>query len=242
MGKLDGKVCLVTGASQGIGRAIAIGLAREGAKVALAARNVEKLKQVQKQIVNGGSQAEAIPTDLREETQIERLFAQTLDSLKRLDILVNNAGVVINAPIDEMPTESWDDTIATNLRAAFLCTREAFRIMKRQGGGRIINIGSISAQRVRPNSVAYSCAKFGIVGLTHATALEGRSFGISCGCLHPGNTLSELRSSSRPEDLEPMMSVDELAAAVVYMASQPPHINVLEMIQLPVGQLYVGRG
>ncbi len=110
--------------------------------------------------------------------------------------------------------------------------------MKEQGGGRIINIGSISAQRVRPNSAPYSSSKFGLVGLTHCTALDGQEFGITCGCLHPGNTLVERRT----EDTEPMMSLEELAAAAVFMACQPPHVNVFELIQLPRDQVYVGRG
>lgn len=110
--------------------------------------------------------------------------------------------------------------------------------MKEQGGGRISNIGSISAQRVRPNSAPYSSSKFGLVGLTHCTALDGREFGITCGCLHPGNTLSE----RRVEDTEPMISLKELASAAVFMACQPPHLNVFELILLPRDQVYVGRG
>ena len=114
--------------------------------------------------------------------------------------------------------------------------------MKKQGGGRIINIGSVSGQRVRPNSAAYSSTKFGIVGLTHVTALEGREYGITCGCLHPGNTLSKSPTDTSTPDTEPMMTVEELSQAAVYMACQPPHINVLELIQLPRDQLYIGRG
>ena len=133
--------------------------------------------------------------------------------------------------------------MAVNLRGPFLCTRAAFRIMKEQGGGRIINIGSISAQRVRPNSAPYSTSKFGITGLTHATALDGRDYGIVCSCLHPGNTLVERREESdAPTDDEPMMTVDELAQAAATMATLPLHVNMLEAIVLPVGQLYVGRG
>jgi len=116
-------------------------------------------------------------------------------------------------------------------------------IMKKQGGGRIINIGSISAQRVRPNSAAYSSSKHGLWGLTQVTALEGRDFGISCGCLHPGNVLIERRrDTGRKEDEEPMMTVEELAETALVMATLPAHMNMLEAIVLPVGQLYVGRG
>src|SRR5262249_44710617 len=161
----------------------------------------------------------------------------------RLDILVNNAGAFDGGPIDELSIAAWDKVMAVNLRAPFLCTREAMRIMKRQRSGRIINIGSISAQRVRPNSAPYSASKHGLWALTQGTALEGRDFGISGGCLHPGNTLVERRvGSDKESDQEPMMTVDELAQAAVLMATMPAHVNFLEAIVLPVGQLYVGRG
>lgn len=241
MGKLDGKVALVTGSSRGIGKAIAIGLAREGARLILASRNSADLKKTEKSIMDLGGIAEAIPTDLAFEDQIDALFKRILDHFGRLDILVNNAGVFDSGPIDEMSTEKWDHVVAVNLRAPFLCTRAAFRIMKSQGGGRIINIGSISAQRVRPDNAAYSSTKFGLVGLTHTTALEGRRYGISCGCLHPGNTRHDYPGSPEWEK-EPKMSQEETAATAVYMACQPPHVNILEIVQLPNDQFYVGRG
>ncbi len=243
MGRLDSKVALVTGASRGIGRGIAVGLANEGAKLVLAARDTKGLKETEAKVVAQGSEALVVPTDVTSEEEIVKLFAKTMERLNRLDILVNNAGAFDSGPIDQLSTEAWDRVVAVNLRAPFLCTRAAFRIMKKQGGGRIINIGSISGQRVRPNSAPYSSTKFGIVGLTHVTALEGREYGITCGCLHPGNTLSERRAdTSKAQGTEPMMTVEELSQAVVYMACQPPHINVLELIQLPRDQLYIGRG
>jgi NAD(P)-dependent dehydrogenase (short-subunit alcohol dehydrogenase family) len=174
------------------------------------------------------------------EQAIDALFGKTMQRFGRLDVLVNNAGVFGAAPIDEMSTETWDRLIATDLRAPFLCTRAAFRIMKKQGGGRIVNIGSISAQRVRPNNAAYSAAKFGLVGLTHTTALEGRKYGINCGVLHPGEVLHEGRPAEMQK--EPYMTTDEIAAGAVFMACQPPNVNVLELIQLNPQQLYVGRG
>jgi NAD(P)-dependent dehydrogenase (short-subunit alcohol dehydrogenase family) len=132
--------------------------------------------------------------------------------------------------------------IAVNLRAPFLCTRAAMRAMKAQGGGRIINIGSISAQRVRHGSAPYSASKHGLWGLTQVTALEGRDHGITCGCLHPGNIQVERRLTDREEDAEPMMTVDEIAEVAVLMAVLPPHVEMLEAIVLPSQQLYVGRG
>jgi NAD(P)-dependent dehydrogenase (short-subunit alcohol dehydrogenase family) len=240
MGALEGKVALVTGSAIGIGKAIAIGLAQQGANLVLADKDVRGMNTTAKAIHELGVRVEAVPTDVTIEQQIESLFAITLEHFGQLDILVNNAGVFSGAPLEQMTTESWDRVMAVNLRAPFLCTRAAFRIMKGQGGGRIINIGSASAQRVRPNNAAYSAAKFGLVGLTHTTALEGRQYGINCGCLHPGETLHEGHPSERQK--EPAMSREEVAATAVYMACQPPHVNILELIQLPREQLYLGRG
>jgi NAD(P)-dependent dehydrogenase (short-subunit alcohol dehydrogenase family) len=184
-----------------------------------------------------------VVADVTEETQVRDVFAKTIERFGRLDILVNNAGAFDGGPIDELSLETWDKVMAVNLRGPFLCTREAFRIMKKQGGGRIINIGSIAAQRVRPGSAPYSASKHGLWGLTQATALEGRDFGITCGCLHPGNVAVERRQQSgKTEDDEPMMSVAELSQTAVLMATLPPHVNMLEAIVLPVGQMYIGRG
>ncbi|MBW3600978.1 MAG: SDR family oxidoreductase, partial [Planctomycetes bacterium] len=146
-------------------------------------------------------------------------------------------------PLDELPAEVWDQVLSVNLRAPFLCTRAALRIMRRQRSGRIINIGSISAQRVRPNFAAYSASKHGLWGLTQSTALEGREYGVTCCCLHPGNVHVERRAAAdKLEDQEPMMTVEEIAEVAVLMATLPPHVEMLEAIVLPRDQLYVGRG
>jgi NAD(P)-dependent dehydrogenase (short-subunit alcohol dehydrogenase family) len=145
-------------------------------------------------------------------------------------------------PLDELSLEAWEHVMAVNLRGPFLCTRAAFRMMKPRRAGRIINIGSISAQRVRPGSAPYSTSKHGLWGLTQVTALEGRAFGITCCCLHPGNVRVERRHTDREEDAEPMMQGDELAQVAVLMAALPPHVEMLEAIVLPRDQLYVGRG
>jgi NAD(P)-dependent dehydrogenase (short-subunit alcohol dehydrogenase family) len=243
MGQLQGKIALVTGSSRSIGKAIAIAFAKEGATLVLAARDVDRLNATAKEIKALGGNVEVVPTDVKDETQIDNLFKKTIARFSRLDILVNNSGVFHAAPIDTVPTEDWDNVIATNLRAPFLCTRAAFGIMKKQGGGRIINIGSISASRVRACNVAYSCAKFGLVGLTQTTALEGREFNITCGVLHPGNTERDIRPAEGTGwTAEPYLSQEEIASAAVFMASQPPHVNVLEVISLHKDQLYLGRG
>ena len=241
MKPLEGKVALVTGASRGIGRAISIGMAQQGANLVLAARTAPDLEATRNTILQYGVMAEAVPTDVTKEAQILVLFQKTLERFGSLDILVNNAGVFVDQPIDQMSTETWDWVINIELRAAFICTREAMRIMKKQGGGRIINIGSLSAQRVRPFTAPYNSAKFGLVGLTHTTALEGREFGITCGCLHPGITGEQERDGS-PRNPKFMMSFEQTANTAVYMACQPPDINILELIQLPREQPYLDRG
>jgi NAD(P)-dependent dehydrogenase (short-subunit alcohol dehydrogenase family) len=242
MGKLDHKVALITGGGRGLGRGIARGLAREGARLILAARQVDELRSAEDELLRLGALVLTVPTDVTDEAQVESLFGRAIERFGRLDVLVNNAGAFDGGPLDELSIEAWDKVIAVNLRAPFLCTRAAMRIMKRQGVGRIINIGSISAQRVRPGSAAYSASKHGLWGLTQVTALEGREHGITCGCLHPGNILVERRHTSRTEDTEPMMSVDEIAEVAVLMTTLPPHIEMLEAIVLPREQPYVGRG
>jgi NAD(P)-dependent dehydrogenase (short-subunit alcohol dehydrogenase family) len=242
MKKLEGKIALVTGASQGIGFGIAQSLAAEGASLVLTARNIERLNQNAEALTKAGTNVLAIPADVTDESQVQEVFQQTRERFGRLDILVNNAGIFDGGPVDELSVETWDRVMATNLRGPFLCTREAIRMMKEQRGGRIINIGSISAQRVRPNSAAYSTSKHGLWGLTQVTALEGREFGITCGCLHPGNVDVETLADARRVSGEPVMSARDIAQAAVLMATLPPHVNMLEAIVLPVDQLYIGRG
>lgn len=240
MAKLNGRVALITGANKGIGRAIARAFAAEGASLALLARGAAALEQAAAEL---GANALAIAADVTREDDVRAAFARAVERFGTIDILVNNAGAFDGGPLDELSAEAWDHVIAVNLRGPFLCTREALRLMKPRRAGRIINVGSISAQRVRPGSAAYSASKHGLWGLTQVTALEGREYGVACGCLHPGNVEVERRQKSgKPEDDEPMMSPDELARAAVLMATLPPDVNLLEAIVLPVGQLYVGRG
>lgn len=243
MGQLDGKVAIVTGGNRGIGKGIARGLAAEGASLTIAARNAELLEETANELRANGTKVLAVPTDVTDEAQIKALFEKSMSEYGRLDILVNNAGAFNAGPIDELSTEDWDWVVGVNLRAPFLCTREAFGIMKAQGeGGRIINVGSISSHRVRPRTAPYSATKFGIWGLTQVTALEGRPHRITASCLKPGNTYVERHQNSSQAPTEPMMDVDDIAQAAVLMATLPPNINMLDATVLPVGQLYVGRG
>ncbi len=244
MPQLADKAAIVTGGSKGIGKAIARAFLDAGAEVLIAARNENDLHAATSELAVTGGRIESIQADVSREADVKRLFARAAGLFGRVDILVNNAGFGASVPLREMETEVWEAVIATNLTGTFLCTREALKLMVPRRSGRIINIGSISAQRVRPNSAPYSASKFGLVGLTHSTALEGRDYGISCGILHPGNVRVERRTrGDRPRDLvEPMMEPAELAQAALAMASLPAHVNMLETTVLPVGQLFIGRG
>jgi NAD(P)-dependent dehydrogenase (short-subunit alcohol dehydrogenase family) len=251
MKQLSGKVAVVTGASRGIGKAIAIALAEAGADVVVAARDAKALEALSQKLSALGVKVAAVPTDVTQESQIVNLFSKTVEKFGRVDVLVNNAGVFGGSPLESMTTDAWDKVIATDLRAPFICTREAFKIMKKQGGGRIINVASISAFRVRPNNAPYSAAKSGLIGLTETTALEGRSLGINCSCIYPGEVEHEpnpnMPMQAPPPNMAnmpkmPAMTTAECAAAVVFMASQPPHVNVLSLVILPREQPYLARG
>jgi NAD(P)-dependent dehydrogenase (short-subunit alcohol dehydrogenase family) len=240
VGRLEGKVVLVTGGGRGIGKGIARGMVAEGASVAIASRQSQTLEQTAAELSEGGAGVLAVPADVTDEAQVERLFGAVMERFGRLDVLVNNAGAFEGGPLDELSLADWSHVIAVNLTGPFLCTRAAFRIMKPQGGGRIINVSSISAQRVRPNSAPYSASKHGVWGLTQVTALEGRDHNIAASCLYPGNTRVE--RSSATTDAEANMGVDDLAQAAVWMALLPPHVTMLEATVLPIKQPFIGRG
>lgn len=243
MPQLSDRVCVITGANQGIGKGIARLFAQEGARLALCARNLQKLRAAEDELSAAGAEVLADAVDVADESQVNRFFDAVLARYGRIDVLVNNAGAFDGGRVDQLPLAAWNTVIGACLTGAFLCTRRAFAQMQTQGGGRIINIGSISAQRPRENSAAYSAAKFGVWGLTQATALDGRPFGIVCSCLHPGNVLVERRQESGlKSDDEPMMSVETIARVALTMVTLPADVNLLEAIVLPVGQAYLGRG
>lgn len=241
MPQLDGKIIMITGASTGIGRSIARVFAAEGATLVVAARNRNKLESAAQKLRALGAIILAVPTDVTKEDEVLALFEHTIKEFGRLDVLINNAGIFDGAPLDELPLGTWQKVIEVNLTGAFLCTREAMKIMKRQLAGRIINIGSISAQMPKINSAPYVTAKHGLVGLTKATALEGRAFGVAASCLHPGNVMTESDVETVPPE-EPMMAGDDVAALALTMVSLPPNVNMLEAIILPITQPYLGRG
>ena len=243
MKQLAHKVAIVTGGGSGIGKGIARAFANEACSVVIASRNAARLRAAADDLGQSGSQILVVPADVTDEAQVKALFRQTMERFGHLDILVNSSGAFDGGPIDQISLEAWDNVIGANLTGPFLCTREAFSIMKKAGGGRIINIGSISAQRTRENMAPYTASKFGIWGLTQATALEGRPYGIAASCLHPGNTAVERRiGSGRESDEEPMIPTEEMARVALLMVTLPPEANMLEAIVLPVTQLYIGRG
>ena len=240
---IKNQIALITGASTGIGRSIAEVFAAEGAICILTARNAQKLSELETAINQKGGEAIAIPTDVTDEASVLALFVEINKRYGRLDILINNAGISKGGPIEDMSLSDWQEVIDVNLTGVFLCSREAFKLMKPQKFGRIINIGSVSARMPRTNSAPYTTTKFGLDGLNRSLALDGRPFGISASVIHPGNTYTPIwEGREEVIDKEGGMSADDLAAVVLSMVSLPPEVNMLESIILPVSMPFVGRG
>ena len=243
MTDLSDKVAIITGASRGIGFGIAQALLQAGCRVGICSRGLDGIKDAAKRLNGELGRVVALAVDVSDEADVQRLFDEVTRQLGPPDIVVNNAGAFDGGPVETVPLSAWDNVIGSCLTGTFLCTRAAFAAMKPKGHGRILNIGSISAQRPRENSAPYTAAKFGVQGLTYATALEGRRHGIAVSCLHPGNVMVERRvDSGLRSDDEPMMEVDTIVRAAMTMLTMPDNVNFLEAIVLPNEQLYVGRG
>jgi NAD(P)-dependent dehydrogenase (short-subunit alcohol dehydrogenase family) len=247
------KVAIVTGAGSGIGKAVAVALLKEGYRVALAGRRKDRLEQAVAEAGPAGARALAVPTDVADHQAIQALFARTKEAFGRLDLLFNNAGIgAPGVPLEDLTYAQWKAVVDTNLTGAFLCTQEAFRLMKSQDprGGRIINNGSISAHVPRPNSAPYTSTKHAITGLTRATSLDGRKYDIACGQIDIGNALTDLAArmaSGVPQAngtvaVEPLMDVAHVASAVLYMASLPLDANVQFMTVMATKMPFIGRG
>ncbi len=246
------KVAIVTGAGSGIGRRTALALLREGYSVVMAGRRPEPLEATGSE-AGAGERALAAPTDVSNPDSVRALFDRTKEAFGRLDVLFNNAGVGAPAiPLEELTYEQWKAVVDTNLTGAFLCTQEAFRVMKNQAprGGRIINNGSISAHAPRPDSAPYTATKHAITGLTKSTSLDGRRYDIACGQIDIGNAATEMTEvmnegvsqANGTVAVEPRMAVDDVARAVVYMAGLPLDANVQFMTVMATKMPYVGRG
>jgi NAD(P)-dependent dehydrogenase (short-subunit alcohol dehydrogenase family) len=247
------RIALVTGAGSGIGAAAAHALAGEGWAVVLAGRRRTALEQVAARGRELPGALDPVAADVTDEASVRALFDRTVDRHGRVDLLFNNAGTWSPArELDTVPLSEWNAVVAVNLTGAFLCTREAFRVMRHQQprGGRIINNGSISAHAPRPRSVAYTATKHAITGLTRSTSLDGRAYDIACGQLDIGNAATDMTramaagvpqadGSVRPE---PRMDVADVARAVLYMAGLPLEANVATMTVMATRMPFVGRG
>ncbi len=241
------KVALITGAGSGIGRAVALAFLAEGYQVVLAGRREQALAQVLTAAGQAGRHGLAVGCDVTDAVSVQALFAQARAAFGRLDVLFNNAGIAAPAvPLEEVPVATWNAVVATNLTGAFLCTQEAFRIMKSQSprGGRIINNGSISAHAPRARSAPYTATKHAMTGLTKSTSLDGRDYDIACGQIDIGNARTELadklaKASAAPE---PLMDVEHVAQAVLNMARLPLSANIQFMTIMATNMPYIGRG
>jgi NAD(P)-dependent dehydrogenase (short-subunit alcohol dehydrogenase family) len=248
-----GKVAIVTGAGSGIGRAVALALMKDGYSVALAGRRKDALEATAELGRATNSRALPVPTDVTNPAAVKALFAATKEAFGRLDLLFNNAGSgAPPVPMEDLTYEQWTAVVNVNLTGPFLCTQEAIKLMKSQTprGGRIINNGSISAHAPRPNSSPYTSTKHAITGLTKSTSLDCRKYDIACGQIDIGNAATEMTArmargvlqANGSTEVEPTMDVQNVANAVVYMASLSPDANVQFLTVMATKMPFVGRG
>ena len=247
----DTKTAIVTGAGTGIGRSVALALCHEGYAVTLAGRREAPLQETAD--LAGTATTLVIPTDVTSEDSVQRLFADTIAEFGRVDVVFSNAGMGAPAvPLEDLTIEQWQSVVDVNITGVFLCTREAFRVMKNQTpqGGRIINNGSISAMAPRPLSAPYTATKHAVTGLTKSTALDGRAYNIACGQIDIGNAATEMTQRMETGVLqangttmsEPRMDVEHVAQAVVHMAGLPLESNIPFMTVMATKMPLIGRG
>ncbi len=234
------KSIMITGASSGIGKATALHFLKAGWRVGLMARRVEPLVA----LADGKDGAVVLPGDVSKPDDVAGCFDAFVEKAGHLDVLFNNAGIFMPAaPIDQTPIEDWQRAVDVNLTGMFLCARAAFAQMRKQGEGRIINNGSISAHVPRENAITYTTTKHAITGLTRQLSLDGRDIGICCGQIDIGNAESELVAALKANAPDmPTMSVEDVARSVMHMATLPPEANVLFMTVMANRMPYVGRG
>ncbi len=247
------RVAIVTGGGTGIGKAAALALAREGWAVAISGRRPEPLEATAAEGRASGSRMLVVTADVSDPASVHALFTTTNEAFGRLDLLFNNAGQ-FSPPIalEDLTYEQWRSVVDANLTGAFLCTQEAFKLMKSQQprGGRIINNGSISAHAPRPNSAPYTATKHAVTGLTKSTSLDGRKYDIACGQIDVGNAATDMTERMAQGVLqangsiepEPRVDVEQVARAVLYMASLPLDANVLFLTVMATKMPFVGRG
>ena len=247
------KVAVITGGGTGIGKACALAFIKDGYRVAITGRRPEPLSDTVKEAGVDGSRIIGVPTDVGNPEAVKALFAKVKSAFGRVDVLFNNAGQ--NAPgvaFEDLSWERWKSVVDTNLNGMFLCAQEAYRMMKDQNprGGRIINNGSISAHAPRPDSAPYTSTKHGVSGLTRTLALDGRKYDIAACQVDVGNAMSELASrmakgvkqANGTVAPEPMITTDDVARSVLFMASQPPEVNIYHLMVMATKMPYAGRG
>lgn len=249
----NSRIAIVTGAGTGVGKAISRALLEAGFTVVMAGRRQEVLEAAEREVRASGTSVLSVPTDITDPSSVAALFAKTRENFGRLDLLVNNAGIGAPAiPLEDLSVEQWRSVVDTNLTGAFLCTQEAFRMMKAQSprGGRIINNGSVSAYAPRPLSAPYTATKHAVLGLTKSTSLDGRPYDIACGQIDIGNAATDMTAKMATGVLqadgstaaEPTIDPKHVAEAVVYMAGLPLTANVLTMTVMATKMPFVGRG
>jgi clavulanate-9-aldehyde reductase len=243
---LSNRVVAVTGASSGIGEAIALGCARAGAAVALAARRADRIDLLRERIEKDGARAIAVPTDVGEENQARAFIERANAELGRLDVLVNNAGVMLLGPIESAPTEEWRRMIHANVFGVLYCTHAALPLMRAQGSGHIINVSSVAGRVARAGSGVYNLTKFGVGAFSESLRQEAVALGVRVTLVEPGAVSTELAGHNRPEVLEQMakrfqgvtrLEADDIANAVLYAIAQPPNVSINEVLIRPSGQM-----
>ncbi len=234
--RLAGQAALVTGAGRGIGRAVALALAREGAGVALAARTAHELEAAEKELREAGAATLVVPTDVTDEAAVTALAARTHERFGRLDVLVNAAGAAAFAPVAELRVADWDRVLAVNLRGAALCCRAVLPAMMAAGRGTILSIGSVVTSRTLPGSAAYTASKYGLLGFSRVLAEEARAHGIRVGVLTAGATDTPLWDAvpGAPERSR-MLTPEQVAEAAVLMVALGPNAALEELTLLPAG-------
>jgi len=228
--KLKNQVAIVTGSGRGIGKAIALTYAREGADVVAVARTKSEIEELTEEIRSMGRKALAIPTDISQKKQVQAMVQQTLDEFGTVDILVNNAGVAIHNYLMDIQEEDWDLTMAVNLKGVFLCTQAVFPMMMEKHSGHIINISSGAGKRGSPRFGSYCTSKFGVMGFTEAIAAEGRPHNIKVCVICPGPVTSKMRSDNHPDD-DPtkLMMPQDIADMALFLVTQHPRSYIPEV-------------
>lgn len=237
--RLKNKTAIVTGASRGIGKAIAVSFAKEGADLLLVGRTQQDLEAVKENIAKWGRKAVVFPADVTREADVEAAVSRALDEFGKVDILVNNAGIGSFKSILDISLQEWETVIRINLTGSFLFSKAVLDSMINRGQGQIINISSDVGTRTIPKGTAYCASKFGLEGLNGALAKEARKLGVRVGIIRPGMTDTYFNDSEQgaPEK-EGWLKAEDVAEAALYMASAPRHVVVDELVVHPVIQEY----